>query len=65
LAIQTADAAGSVVILATDPDADRLALAEKDPSTGRWKIYSGNEIGALLSWWTLKTYRDKHPDFNG
>ena len=65
LAIQTANAAGSVVILATDPDADRLALAEKDPATGRWKIFSGNEIGALLSWWALKTYRDTHPDFDG
>lgn len=31
LAIKTADANGSTVILATDPDADRLALAEKQP----------------------------------
>jgi len=31
LAIKTADAHGSTIILATDPDADRLALAEKQP----------------------------------
>ena len=31
LSIKTADAHGSTVILATDPDADRLALAEKQP----------------------------------
>jgi len=31
LSIKTADANGSTVILATDPDADRLALAEKQP----------------------------------
>jgi len=29
--MKTADANGSTVILATDPDADRLALAEKQP----------------------------------
>jgi len=31
LAIKTADANGSRVILASDPDVDRLALAEKQP----------------------------------
>ena len=65
MAIQTADLAGSRVILATDPDADRLAVAEKDPDTGRWKIFNGNEAGALLSWWAIKNYRDLHPDYNG
>jgi len=29
--MKTADANGSTIILATDPDADRLALAEKQP----------------------------------
>ncbi len=50
-----------MIILATDPDADRLALAEKDPDTGKWKIFSGNEIGSLLSWWALKMYRESKP----
>jgi phosphomannomutase len=30
LSMKTADNAGSTVILANDPDADRLALAEND-----------------------------------
>lgn len=65
LAIQTADSVGSMVILATDPDADRLALAEKDPKTGKWNIFSGNETGTLLSWWAFKNYKDSHPKFDG
>lgn len=32
--METADAAGSTVIVANDPDADRLALAEK--IDGKW-----------------------------
>ena len=32
-------------------DADRLGVAKWDASSGLWQIYSGNEIGALLSWW--------------
>lgn len=61
----TADASGSPLILATDPDADRLALAERNPTTNKWKIFSGNELGALLSWWAFKNYKERHPDFNG
>lgn len=61
----TADANGSPLILATDPDADRLALAEKIPATNKWKIFSGNELGALLSWWAFKNYKERHPNFDG
>lgn len=44
------------VILANDPDVDRLALAELDPK-GRWKVFNGNELGALLGWWALEKYK--------
>lgn len=38
-------------ILATDPDADRLAVAEK--INGEWYLYSGNEIGILYTWYLI------------
>ena len=40
LAIKTANENNSTIILANDPDADRLAVAEKTPS-GEWKIFNG------------------------
>jgi len=50
LALATASKNRSTVILANDPDADRLACAELQP-TGLWKIFTGNELGCLLGWW--------------
>eukprot|EP00057_Strongylocentrotus_purpuratus_P014529 XP_011669003.1 PREDICTED: glucose 1,6-bisphosphate synthase [Strongylocentrotus purpuratus] len=50
LSMSTAEANGSSVIIANDPDADRLAVAEKQ-GDGQWKIFTGNELGALLGWW--------------
>ncbi|GAA5795843.1 hypothetical protein EDC94DRAFT_595345 [Helicostylum pulchrum] len=47
LAIQTAEKAGANIILANDPDADRLAIAEKQPN-GEWVIFTGNQIGSIL-----------------
>ena len=48
LAYATADSAGVDLIIANDPDADRLAVAIKD--RGAWRRLTGNEVGALLGW---------------
>ena len=63
--MKTAEEAGSNIILATDPDADRLALAERNVTTGKWKIFSGNELGTLLSWWAFRNFKEKNPNFDG
>nr|AAX47079.1 phosphoglucomutase 2 [Aedes aegypti] len=62
LSIKLANETGCDVILVNDPDADRLACAEKDPSTGEWRVFSGNELGALLGWWSIRCYREQYPD---
>ncbi|XP_004706406.3 phosphoglucomutase-2, partial [Echinops telfairi] len=61
LSFQLADKTQAQVILANDPDADRLAVAEKQAS-GEWKVFSGNELGALLGWWLFTSWREKNQD---
>lgn len=65
LAMKEADRHGSCIILATDPDADRLAVAERDQSSGHWRIFTGNEVGTLLGWWAFTTYKERRPHFDG
>jgi len=62
LSFKKADLIGAKYILANDPDADRLGVAEK--VNGTWKILSGNDLGALLGWWCLKTFKDRNPGFD-
>ena len=64
LAIKTADHHGCPIILANDPDADRLAVAEKQ-ADGSWRVFNGNETGFFLSWWALHNYKRTHPHFDG
>ena len=49
--IKYADSINSKLILANDPDADRLAVAEKIRS--QWRVFSGNETAALVGYWSL------------
>ena len=51
----------SSLVLANDPDADRLAVAEKDLETGEWRVFTGNEIGTLLGHYN-GVWRDLNPD---
>lgn len=48
LAYDTADQAGVDLIIANDPDADRLAVAIRD--NGTWRRLTGNDVGSLLGW---------------
>ncbi|SEQ19071.1 phospho-sugar mutase [Arthrobacter sp. OV608] len=48
LALETAGRLDADIVIANDPDADRAAVAAKDPDTGAWRMLRGDEVGALL-----------------
>ena len=51
LAFQTARDADAELVIANDPDADRLAVGIPSPDTeGGWRRLGGNEVGLLLGW---------------
>jgi len=62
LAVQTADTSSVSLILASDPDADRLAVAEK--VSGTWHQFTGNQLGILLASYLLETYPSSKPKRN-
>lgn len=64
LAIQHAEASGSTIILANDPDADRLAVAAKHPETQQWIILTGNEIATLFADYNYHKWCEKHADLS-
>eukprot|EP00958_Prasinococcus_capsulatus_P015295 scaffold1628_cov407-Prasinococcus_capsulatus_cf.AAC.22 len=60
LAYATGDAEACSLVFANDPDADRLAVAEKQPD-GTWRSFSGNEIGILLAHWLWTNFKERFP----
>jgi phosphomannomutase len=59
LARDTAEQAGADLVLATDPDADRLAVMV--PAAGGWQALTGDELGALLGDAALTRLADGDP----
>ncbi len=52
LAYALADAERADLVIANDPDVDRLAVAVRDPS-GKWVQLTGNQVGVLLGHYLL------------
>ena len=53
LAVAQAQKLQADVLLANDPDADRLAVSLPLPD-GSWKILHGDQVGCLLAWWVIE-----------
>lgn len=47
------------LILANDPDADRLGVYAKDSKTGEYKAFTGNMSGLLIAEYELSQMKDK------
>jgi phosphoglucomutase len=55
LGIELARKTNADVVIATDPDSDRLGVAVRD-ANGEMKLISGNQIGSLLVYYRLKKF---------
>lgn len=56
LAVQLAAQRGADLVLATDPDCDRIGIAVPD-KTGEYRLFTGNETGVLLFDYLARTAR--------
>lgn len=61
LALALAEQTDADLVLANDPDADRLAVAVRN-ETGQWVQLTGNEVGALLGYYLLVDDPQPAPD---
>lgn len=51
MAIAQADAEQADLVIATDPDCDRMGIAVRDTATGKMQLLTGNQTGCLLAWY--------------
>lgn len=59
MAIDRAVEVDADIVMATDPDADRLGVAVKDPK-GNYVLLNGNQTCLLLIYYILSQYRQKN-----
>jgi phosphoglucomutase len=58
MAIDLAAKENADLVVATDPDCDRMGVAVRTKN-GKMKLLTGNQIGSLLAWYRIKTLFDK------
>ena len=59
LALELAREVDADVVLATDPDADRLGVYAKDSKTGEYMSFTGNMSGMLIAEYLLSQKKEK------
>ena len=58
LAVKLADETGADLVIATDPDDDRMGIAARD-GAGKMTLLTGNQIGSLMAWYRAKLHFEK------
>ena len=59
LALELAKKVDADVVLATDPDADRLGIFAKDAKTGKYMEYTGNMSALLIAEYRISQMKEK------
>ncbi len=57
MAVAVADREGADLVLATDPDADRLGIAVRD-NDGRMVLFNGNQTASMLTYYILRRWSE-------
>ena len=57
MALEKADETGADLVLATDPDADRLGIAVRDDN-GKMVQLTGNQTWSFLTWYVLTRWKE-------
>ncbi len=60
LALELAEKVNADVVLATDPDADRLGIYAKDTKTGEYMPYTGNMSALLIAEYRISQMKEKN-----
>ena len=57
LALAKADETGADLVMATDPDADRMGIAVRD-NEGKMVLFNGNQTASLLTYYILRRWKE-------
>ena len=57
LALAKADETGADLVMATDPDADRMGIAVRD-NDGRMVLFNGNQTASLMTYYILTKWKE-------
>lgn len=57
MAIRQAKATGAELVMATDPDADRMGIAVKD-NQGEWVLVNGNQTALLFVYYLIRRWKE-------
>ncbi|MCB1062442.1 MAG: phospho-sugar mutase [Verrucomicrobiae bacterium] len=58
MGIAQAERDGAEIVIATDPDCDRMGVAVRN-AAGAMQLITGNQIGSLLAWYRIRAFLDQ------